>query len=74
MPASQARMVLLLLPLLLILGRFWQPTVGQKMVSGDQNLTSNSLTHEDEALTLYYLLPPAWGLGALFRGRKPDTG
>ena len=76
-PPSPASMVSLLLPLLLLRdlgqtqawGKFWQPTVRQKMVLGDQNLTSNSLTDENKAMTFSYPLPPA-----LFRGRKTDTG
>ena len=70
-------MVLLLLPLLFLLdlgqtqalAKFWHPTIRQKMVLGDQNLTCNSPINEDQAMTISYLLPPA-----LFRERKPDTG
>ena len=70
-------MVLLLLPLLLLLDlgqtqaltKFWHPTIRQKMVLGDQNLTCNSLINEDQARTISYLLPPV-----LFRERKSETG
>ena len=78
-PPSPARMMLLLLPLLLFLdlgltqalvkpGRE-QPNVSKKIVLENQDLTYNSLTDENKAMTLSYPLPPA-----LFRGRKPDTG
>ena len=79
---SPARMVLLLVHLLLLLDlgqtqalvKPGRGQLSQEMMLGDQDLNNNSLTDEDEAMTLSYLLPPAWGLGALFRGRKPDTG